>query len=322
LPILVALCVGVSVAAIAPIQADIAYQLGVDYDASPDVAIASYARAIASQPQQDAYYPALAHALTYKATSAQADAAGVLGDGTRFEDVLALGADRLAALNRSDLLFAAQSTFLRARTLNPLYAAHSVNLARFYVPGLPIDTPARQQLVELSGEYYAEALRLDPGNVRLWNERAGFQLTYQNDAGAALATLDASLALDDRFPPTHLLAGEAYLALGDRDAAGQSIDRALALQPDWPEAVSKRAFVYFQQGRLEDAIAAYARYVAIAPDASNVWEAHKNIAVLRAQLGDVAGAIDAARLAAQHAPDEAQSQLAELIDRLRAQRDE
>jgi tetratricopeptide (TPR) repeat protein len=319
LPVLLALCLGLSAAAVAPINADIAYQLGVDYDASPDAAIAAYARAMASQPQQDAYYPAFAHALVYQALTTRSAAASVFGDSTRFEDVLAFEPDRLVDLNRSDLLFAAQAVFLRARSLNPLYAPHSINLARFYVPNLPVDTPAKRQLAELSDQYYAEALRLDPNAARLWNERADFELRYRNDADAALDALRNSLALDTQFAPTYLIACDAYLAQGDLDAAEQAVDRALALQPDWPEAVRKQAFVYFRQGRVEDAIAAYTRYTQIAPNSPDAWEAYKNIALLREQLGDVTGAIDAARITADLAPDDAQPQLARLIDRLNAQ---
>jgi tetratricopeptide (TPR) repeat protein len=116
-----------------------------------------------------------------------------------------------------------------------------------------------------------------------------------------------------------LIACDAYLAQGDLDAAEQAVDRALALQPDWPEAVRKQAFVYFRQGRVEDAIAAYTRYTQIAPNSPDAWEAYKNIALLREQLGDVTGAIDAARITADLAPDDAQPQLARLIDRLNAQ---
>ncbi|HEY4691195.1 MAG TPA: hypothetical protein VIK33_17935, partial [Anaerolineae bacterium] len=123
LAMLLGLAIGValSAAALVPIHADIAYKLGVDSDAQPDAALAAYRQAVVMQPQQDAYYPAWAHALVYKATSASADAGSVFDDRTRFEDVLALGATRLAGLNRSDLLFAAQAAFVRARALNPLH---------------------------------------------------------------------------------------------------------------------------------------------------------------------------------------------------------
>ncbi|HEY4688194.1 MAG TPA: tetratricopeptide repeat protein, partial [Anaerolineae bacterium] len=195
---------------------------------------------------------------------------------------------------------------------------HSINLARFYVPDLPVDTPTKTHLVDLSDQYYAESLRLNPNDASLWREWAEFKLTYRGDPGGALETLRVSVQLDDRFIPSYLTMSDAYLAQGDLDRAVQSIDRALALQPDLPEAVSRQAFVYFQQGRFEESIAAYMKYIQLAPDAPNVWEAHKNIALLREQLGDVAGALQAAQAALARAPQDVQPQLADWIDQLRA----
>ncbi len=90
IPVALALSVILSAAALAPVQADIAYKLGVDYDANPGAAIAAYQRAIAMQPQQDLYLPALAHALVYQSSLASDDGASAFSDRTRFEDVLAL----------------------------------------------------------------------------------------------------------------------------------------------------------------------------------------------------------------------------------------
>ncbi len=320
IPVALALSVILSAAALAPVQADIAYKLGVDYDANPGAAIAAYQRAIAMQPQQDLYLPALAHALVYQSSLASDDGASAFSDRTRFEDVLALDAALRAALNRSDLLFAAQTAFVRARQLSPLHPEHSIHLARFYLPALPVNTPAETQLVALADSHYAAALRLNRNDVKLWNEWAEFKLRYQGDPVGALDTLQQSLRRDDRFAPTYLLLVDAYLAQQDVNGAAQAIERALALEPDRPDAVSKAAFVYFRQGRLEDATAAYLKYLHLAPDAANVWEAHKNVALLRERLDDIDGAIREAESAAQLAPENIQQQLIDLVDRLRAQR--
>jgi hypothetical protein len=319
MPVALALGVALSAAALAPVQADIAYKLGIDYDANPGAAIAAYQRAIAVQPRQDLYLPALAHALVYQSSLAGDDSASGFSDRTRFEDVLALDAAGWDTLNRNDLLFAAQLAFVRARELSPLHPEHSLHLARFYLPALPVDAPAETQLVALSDAHYAAALRLDRNNVRLWNEWADFNLRYRDDPAGALDALQQSLRRDDRFAPTYLLLVDAYLAQQDTDGAAQAIERALVLEPDRPDAVSKAAFVYFRQGRLEDAIAAYLTYIRLAPDAADTWEAHKNVALLRERLDDIGGAILEAESAAKLAPEDLRPQLVDLVDRLRAQ---
>ncbi|HLF26149.1 MAG TPA: tetratricopeptide repeat protein [Anaerolineae bacterium] len=321
-PIALVVGVWINAANLNPIRADMVYKLGRDFDHNVDSAIVLYQRAIRLSPYQDSYYPALANALVYRAGSVAADTASGTGAGFALDDVLALTPAHIDGLNRSAVLVAAQTVFLRALDLNPLNPDHSLNLARFYLPGLPIDSATKAQLVERADTYYAQTARLKPTNVALWNEWADFDLRYRSDPAAAVTKLEQALTLDAQHPATYVNLGKAYTALADLDRASAILQQALVQWPDLAEAHSALAFAYYKQGRLDAAIRSYLRFVELTPDAPNAWEAHKNIALLRAQLGHTAEAIDAAQLALKLAPSEVQPELTALIDRLRAQLDQ
>jgi tetratricopeptide (TPR) repeat protein len=266
----------------------------------------------------DAYPMALGRVLKYRANASKPEPASRFSDQTRLQDVLALDVQQMAGLNRLDFLYAAQTMLLHARDLNPLYPEHTLNLARFYVPETPMDSDAKVKLAELAGRYYAQAIRLSPGNVLLWNEWAVLDLDRQ-DPDAALVKLAESLRRDPRYGPTYVALGNAYGAQKDLERAAQAYRQALDLQPDLAEAHSRLAFTYYQQGQLTQAAQAYSRYIELAPRASNVWEAHKNLALIYKQMGDLTNAVVQAQTAASLAPEEAQSQLQTLVEQLRAQ---
>jgi tetratricopeptide (TPR) repeat protein len=67
------------------------------------------------------------------------------------------------------------------------------------------------------------------------------------------------------FDAAHLL-GVAQWALGKKDAALASYDRALALRPDHGEAVFNRSVALYELKRYEEALASYDRALALRPD--------------------------------------------------------
>jgi tetratricopeptide (TPR) repeat protein len=303
-----------------PIRADVYYKVGRFFEDQNewDVSIPLFARGIQLAPTVDAYPMALGRVLKYRANASRPEPASRFSDQTRLQDVLALDVQQMAGLNRLDFLYAAQTMLLHARDLNPLYTEHTLNLARFYVPETPIDSDAKVKLAELASRYYAQAIRLSPGNVLLWNEWAVLDLDRQ-DVDAALAKLEESLRRDPRYGPTYVDLGKAYAAQKDLERAAQAYRQALALQPDLAEAHSRLAFTYYQQGQLVQAAQAYSRYIELSPQASNVWEAHKNLALIYKRMGDLGKAISEAQLAAHLAPSEAQPQLDEMVKQWQTQ---
>jgi tetratricopeptide (TPR) repeat protein len=69
----------------------------------------------------------------------------------------------------------------------------------------------------------------------------------------------------------HDLIGSALRAIGDREAALASFDRALALQSDFAVAHGNRGNVLAELGRLDEAMAAFDRAVALDPNSPDDW---------------------------------------------------
>ncbi len=316
-PIAVIAAIWINTVNLDPIRADIFYKLGQEYVNYPEAAAVLHKQAVLLAPSEDFYYLELGDALRKKANRSDPEAASILNDQSQVTDFMNLDQARTIGLGRDDALYAALLMLWRARDLNPLYADHTLNLARFFVPDLPVNTDPRRALVERSNEYYAQALRLRPLNVLFWNEWAEFDLTYRDDPDSALTKLTESLRLDPKFNETHMALGKTYSARQDLDRAAAAYRQALDLRPDLPAARSKLAFVYHQQGNLAGALESFHAYIALAPDAPNVWEAHKNLALIYKQMGDLPKALSEAQIAAQLAPDEARSQLNEWVEQLR-----
>jgi len=329
-PLLAVTWFGVYTYNLNPLRADAIFGLGRAYSekGQSDAAIALDSLAVRAAPAEDIYYLELGRTFLGRSTLLGEDSRArpsVFDDHTRLKDILDLDARRIASLNRNDLLYAAQAMLTRARDLNPLYADHTINLARFYQPSLPIDSQAKSKLAELSDKYYGQAVRLSPNDTTLlngWasllNEWANFDLDYRNDPDAALQKLNASLERDARFEQTYLYLGKTYTAKKDFDHAIAAYQKALVLNPKSAEAQSQLAFIYYQQGRLADSIQTYQKYIELAPDASKLWEAHKNLALLYEQTGNLQSAIQEAETATRLAPTDIKAQLAELVARLRA----
>jgi tetratricopeptide (TPR) repeat protein len=281
------------------------------------MSIALYEHAVRLAPGEDFYYMALGRAFLEKAGEASSTPT-LFSDQTRLVDILNLDATRAAGLNRMDLLYAAHAMLTRARDLNPLYSHHTLNLARFYLPNLPVDSPSKSRLADLANQCYAQAIRLSPNDATLWNEWAEFDLTYKSDPEAALKKLEESVKVDPRFPQTYLTMGRAYMARKEFDRAAEAYQRALDVKLDLAEALGRLAYAYYQQGKISEAIQANLKYLAAAPDDPHLWETHKNLALQYEQLGDLPAAIREAQIAANLAPSDTTPQLNKLVARLRA----
>ena len=317
-PILLAAFLWINVVNLGPMRAGVAFPLAQSFDdrSDWDPAISLYKRAIRFEPANNMYFVALARAYQLKSTSASDTAAVLFSANTPVADILSLDDQRTAGLNRLDLLYAAQTMLLHARDLSPLYGDHAINLARFYQPELPVDTPSKAKLVEMADQYYVEAQRLEPNKVALWNERADFDLNYRNDPDAAIQKLDESLARDNQFVQTYLYLGKAYVAKNDLGRAIEAYEKALGADPKSAEAQSKLAYLYYRQGQTDESIAAYLKYIDLASGAQNVWEAHKNLALIYKETGDLPGAVREAKIAASLAPNQLVSQLNDWVEQL------
>ena len=118
-------------------------------------------------------------------------------------------------------------------TLGMVYDAHSL--------GEPADRA------------YRRAAELDPRDAR-WPYHRARVATDRGDAEAALALLDESIAMNDRYAPAHVRRGFLLLEGGDTAAATAAFERAGALDPAAPAPMVGLARVALQEGRPENAI--------------------------------------------------------------------
>src|SRR6185437_10117333 len=82
----------------------------------------------------------------------------------------------------------------------------------------------------------------------------------------ALASYDRALALRPNHADVISQRGSVLLALNHHDEALESYDRALVTRPAFPEAFSNRGIALEKIGRLDEAIASHDRALALRPD--------------------------------------------------------
>jgi len=103
------------------------------------------------------------------------------------------------------------------------------------------------------------------------------------------------------------------------DKAAEAYKQLLTLRPDARQAQSTLAYIYAQQGKITQSIEANLKLaMSAAHNDPNLWEIHKNLALLYQQVGDLQSAIRHAQIAASIAPTDTQPQLQAYAMQLRA----
>jgi tetratricopeptide (TPR) repeat protein len=223
--------------------------------------IRALARAIAAvrtNPSEDFYFLNLGRMLLDLGEMKRSQLGDIGAAGTvTFTDVLALADE--AAVNDfvltvppAGLLAAAESVLQHAADLSPLNKDHRANLARVSTISF-VWTNDPAQLVR-AAERYRAVVALAPNDVALRNEYAGIilqqaQIAQQaGDAAAAeslfaeaLALLNQSQLLDERYGDTYQRRGDLLRVRdGDPTEAVADYARAIALAPDAMAAAADR----------------------------------------------------------------------------------
>ncbi len=279
------------------IQADTYYKQGLGYEevGQWEGSVILYREAARLQPQEDYYYLFLGRALLQLADQAPA------GNPILPEDVSQIPTDGLLGLvdratqsgAQEDILRAAHAVLVGAQRLNPLNTDHSANLARLHrswsfagaATAAEAADPARlREILETQPEavnqarllrsldYYQQALALSPNNAGLWNELATVQ-SIQGDLAGALATLESSLAVDDRYYPTYVLLGDVLAAGDDMPAALDAYKQAAAISPKNLAVLSALGVAGAEGGDAGASIDAFRRIIEISHDALDATRA-------------------------------------------------
>jgi tetratricopeptide (TPR) repeat protein len=121
-------------------------------------------------------------------------------------------------------------------------------------------------------------------------------------AADASAVFERLVRAGQDTPHLHLLLGKAYLALGQNDKAGAEFTRAAAGNA-LPFAHYYLGVLFQKLGKIEEAASQFEKEIQTAPD--NAW-AYKDLAEIKLDEGDTAGAIALLEQGTQRNPDAAE----------------
>lgn len=100
---------------------------------------------------------------------------------------------------------------------------------------------------DAADKLYGDALKLTPGDVDLWIDRA-FARAEAERFWDAVADLEEAMKLAPQRAEPHLYRAAAYKALGQPRAALEDLERALELRPDDPQALLLRGNLKAESG--------------------------------------------------------------------------
>ena len=134
-------------------------------------------------------------------------------------------------------------------------------------PDLSADQAMAARLAYNVGyERYEKALQQEVAGASLTGAKAREnEQAVRRGLGEARERFRAATAADPAMKEAWNLLGYTSRRLGDYAESLQAYDRALQLQPDYPEAIEYRAELFLLTGRLAEARAAHATLLAASP---------------------------------------------------------
>jgi protein O-GlcNAc transferase len=141
-----------------------------------------------------------------------------------------------------------------------------------------------------------QKVEIDPHSATSYYQ-LGLRYLRNDEAEAAVVTLQQAIALQPSADVAHLFLGLAYTSLGVYVKAEAAYRRAIALRPTNPHAYNYLGLTYHQQQRYREALVAYRQALAQAPDYA---VAYVNLAASHEALGQTVQALTAYRQALQY----------------------
>lgn len=165
---------------------------------------------------------------------------------------------------------------------------------------------AQFQQYELALSRAQLAVQLAPKSPEVWSLLGGLYLqTEELDKG--ISTLKQAQTLDPKNAAVLFALGSAHFQKGQYPTAVDYLKSGLKIKPNVPGALFDLGNAYLMLRRFQDAIAQYEK--AVAQD-KQFWPALNNIGLIKYETGDVNGALQRWRAAAEIDKKAAEPQLA------------
>jgi tetratricopeptide (TPR) repeat protein len=171
----------------------------------------------------------------------------------------------------------------------PAFAASEANLKRYAEAVDYLDRwRGDREALDAAHERLTELLIDEPEFAPAHVEMARWYLMNSQNYLAALRSLERAEALDPDFPGTFVLRGYIFERQERLDEALVSLDRAEAIGTDNPWLQLNRAAVYEKQGRTAEALALYESVFEAHRDDPKAWPSAKvGLIELHQRLGDL-----------------------------------
>jgi tetratricopeptide (TPR) repeat protein len=140
---------------------------------------------------------------------------------------------------------------------------------------------AQQQAFDRAIADFTQAIRLDPNNAVVYNERGRVYID-KRDQNKAIADCNQAIKLNPNYALAYRNRGLAYSSKKDYDKAIADYTQAIRLDLNLARAYSNRGFVYYNKGDNDRAIADYEAALRIDPNHPN---ARNNLELARKARG-------------------------------------
>ncbi|MBI2865626.1 MAG: tetratricopeptide repeat protein [Chloroflexi bacterium] len=293
------------------VTADIYFKKGQAYDGIGrfDTGIHQYLTAIRRARNQDFYYLFLGRG--YLELARRAPDQKPTQDIESVDDLLRLDARNILPSTREDLFNASLVALKTAKELNPLNTDNSANLGRlyrFWGEATP-DANRRQEKVDTSLKYYADALDLSPNAAHLYDEW-GLVYAIQGKWEEAFVKYEKALSLDKKYVTTYVYMGEGYLNQNKLDKAEEMFRQAVERDPNLVNVHSSLGVIYYRQGKVQQAIEENLKTIQLAP---NDMVSHRNLAIIYQETRQYDKAITEAQTALSLAPQDQKANLQAMV---------
>ena len=182
----------------------------------------------------------------------------------------------------------AVNLYKQALAIDPSYAPAWNDLAFVYFELMDQGVLTMDQGRRLGRDAVNHALEHDPSFASAYATAAVFDGIVERDYAAAARHLEQGIALDPANLDVIGVAGAVARRLGRLEQAIALGEYEVARDPVSTEGYDGLALAYRYSGRLDDSIAAYRKFLALAPDAG--W-AHTALGDVLLQHGDAAAAL-------------------------------